>query len=154
MKLRMSNHIGVLVVSLIAIGLGGAQAPPTPLSITILTTTPTPEPPLAPNEAFRVVFNHTIFWYTYAADGVTVIPCPPFYPSPPPPNCFKDTTSYDLLIDGTIRQSLSANLNVGGIITFNMSTGLPVGSYSVVVQAVGSGGTTGSTVLTLPVVQR
>jgi hypothetical protein len=130
------------------------QIPPTPLTITILTTTPTPEPPLAPGETFKVVFNHTILWYTFATDGVTVIPCPPFYPSQPPPNCFNDTSNYNLLIDGAVKQSLSASVNTGGIVTFTVTGGLQAGSYSIIVQAVGSGGTTGSTALTLPVVQR
>jgi hypothetical protein len=143
----------VLAVSLLIAGMGGVQIPPTPSTIRILSNTITPEPPLRPNEPFHVIANHSIQWFTYATDGTTVIPCPPFS-GQPPPNCFGDTTGYNLLIDGNAAMTKQWTLATNGLVDFYMSAGLPAGSYSIVVQSVGPGGTTGAVAVTLPVVQQ
>jgi hypothetical protein len=130
------------------------QIPPTPSGIMILSNTITPEPPLRPNEPFHVTANHSIQWFTYATDGTTVIPCPYTPPQLPPPNCFGDTTGYNLLIDGVTQMTKQWMQATNGFVDFYMSAGLPVGSYSIVVQSVGPGGTTGAVAVTLPVVQQ
>lgn len=146
----------VLVLTLMALAvMGQSQNPSTPATIRILSNTITPEPPLRANEPFHVVFNHSIIWYQYATDGTTVIPCAVTGGStvPPAPNCFGDTSEYKLLINGNVTLSKQWTPAENGFVDFYMSAGLAVGSYSIVVQAIGSGGTTGTTAITLPVVQ-
>lgn len=95
-------------------------------------------------------------WYQYDTDGTTIIPCAVTGGStiPPAPNCFGDTTEYKLLINGVVEMTKQWTQAGNGYVEFNVSAGKPAGSYSIVIQAVGSGGTTGSTAITLPVVQR
>ena len=128
------------------------QIPPTPNGLLVLPNTITPEPPLAPNEKFSVVFTHSIKWFQYDTDGTTAIPCAT---NPPGSLCFRDTTDYELVINGTVYAKLAYTINVWGYCTMTVAGGLPVGNHSIVVRAIGGGGASQDTVvLTLPVVQR
>lgn len=148
-----------LLVLLLVFGVGGVQSPPTPSSLRITSSTITPLPELYPNEPFRVVFNHWMTWYQYDTtkpEPYPIIPCAVTGGSvvPPAPNCFGDTTEYRLLINNVHEMTKAWTQAGNGYVEFFLSTGKPAGSYSIVIQAVGSGGITGSTAITLPVVQR
>jgi hypothetical protein len=70
-------------------------------------------PPLAPGEPFRVLADH---------DGL-------------------QTTSYDLILDGSAVASAPVSALTAGVVTFAVSSGLPAGTHTAAVRAVGTGGT-------------
>ncbi|MET0785345.1 MAG: hypothetical protein ABWY25_01395 [Paenisporosarcina sp.] len=140
-----------ILVLLFVFGVGGVQTPPTPSGLRITSNTITPEPPLAPNEPFHVTANHSAAWFKYDTDGTTAIPCGV---TPPASNCFADTTAYNLVINGTTYMTKSWTQAGNGFVDFYMSAGLAAGSYSIVVQSVGPGGTSSAATVTLPIVQR
>ena len=141
----MNRRVALTAMALAVLALIGVafQSPPTPVGLTIVGANTTPDPPLRPNETFRVQMYHVIRWYEYATDGLTAIPCHVTGGSvfPPAPNCFGDTSDYELLIDDVVKQKQTWSQNVGSVVTFTVTGGLPaVGTYVVRVRAVGPGG--------------
>lgn len=52
-----------------------------------------------------------------------------------------DTDTYTLTVNGVVTQTLTIGALVNGVITFPFLQGLPKGSYTVIVTAIGPGGT-------------
>ncbi len=83
------------------------------LSLSFAAFAQSPTPPLEPGEPFRVLADH---------DGL-------------------QTTSYDLLLDGIPVASAPVSALTAGVVTFAVASGLPAGTHTAAVRAVGDGGT-------------
>ena len=62
-----------------------------------------------------------------------------------------DTSSYNILLNTALQGAQPFSALVNGIVSFNFPTGLPKGSYMVIVKALGPGGETSSPSLALSV---